>query len=51
MGGADLERSILIPDASRESLAAKPAKYVLKASQRHLSIRLDLKKGHLRMKH
>ena len=48
MGGADLERSILIPDASKESLAAK---YVLKASQRHLSIRLDLKKGHLRMKH
>ena len=36
---------------TKERLAAKPIKYVLKGTQRYLSIGYDLAAGHLTIKH
>ena len=40
-----------IPGVTKERLAAKPIKYVLKGTQRYLSIGYDLAAGHLTIKH
>ena len=44
-------RSILVPGVTKERLAAKPIKYVLKGTQRYLSIGYDLAAGHPTIKH
>ena len=44
-------RSIVDRSDSKESLAMEPIRYMLKESQRYLSIRYDSFAGHLTMKH
>ena len=47
---ADLTRSIKDRKVTKQSLAKRPIKYVLKGSQKHLRIGYDLAMNHLTMK-
>ena len=46
---SNFDRSIEIADVTKESLSAKPIKYLLKGRQRYLSIGYDLEAGRLTM--